>query len=79
MCYLASGRPVIAQDTGFSRFFPTGRGLFAFETEDDVLAAIEELNRDYPGHCRAAREIAEEYFDSDKVLKGLLETIGVTA
>ena len=55
VCYLASGRPVIAQDTGFSRFFPTGRGLFAFETEDDVLAAIEELNRDYPGHCRAAR------------------------
>jgi hypothetical protein len=75
-CYLASGRPVIAQETGFSRFLPTGAGLFAFETADDVLAAIAEINGDYPRHARAARALAEEHFDSDKVLGGLLECIG---
>lgn len=77
VCYLASGRPVIAQETGFSRFLLTGRGLFAFETADDVLAAIEELNRDYPRHARAARGLAEEYFDSDNVLTQLLRSVGV--
>ena len=76
-CYLASGRPVIAQDTGFSRFLPTGDGLFAFETGDDVLVAIEALRADYERHARAARELAEEYFDSDKVLTRLLEHVGV--
>src|SRR5262249_22635334 len=50
LCFLASGRPVIAQDTGFSGFVPTGEGLFAFTTEDDVLAAIEALDTDYPRH-----------------------------
>lgn len=76
ICYLASGRPVIAQETGFSRFLPTGAGLFAFETAEDVLAAIEELNGDYPRHARAARALAEECFDSDKVLTRLLKRIG---
>ncbi|MFO0809913.1 MAG: hypothetical protein U0746_14930 [Gemmataceae bacterium] len=77
-CYLASGRPVIAQDTAFGRWLPTGEGLFAFSTADDVLAATEALNADYPRHARAARRIAEELFDSDKVLALLLERIGVT-
>ncbi|HEX6386405.1 MAG TPA: hypothetical protein VF177_17165 [Anaerolineae bacterium] len=77
ICYLASGRPVIAQETGFSRFLPTGEGLFAFKTSDDVLASIEALNRDYSRQSRAARAIAEEYFDSDKVLTRLLRCIGV--
>jgi len=72
VCYLASGRPVVAQETGFSRWLPTGEGLFAFETEEDVLAAVEELNRDYPRHRRAARALAEAHFDSDKVLDRLL-------
>ena len=76
VCYLASGRPVLAQETGFSRFLPTGAGLFAFQTADDVLAAIEEVNADYPRHARAARTLAEEFFDSDKVLSRLLERIG---
>jgi hypothetical protein len=76
ICYLASGRPVIAQETGFSRFLPTGAGLFAFETVEDVLAAIAELNGDYPRHARAARALAEEHFDSDQVLTRLLERIG---
>ena len=78
-CYLASGRPVIAQKTGFEEFLPTGSGLFAFETMDHILAAIEELRRDYRRHARAAREIAEENLDSDKVLKRLLGQIGLGA
>ena len=76
LCYLASGRPVIAQETGFSRYLPTGEGLFAFNNNDGVLNAIEELRRDYPRHAREARAIAEEYFDSDKVLGRLLEKLG---
>lgn len=76
VCYLASGRPVIAQETGFSRFLPTGAGLFAFETRDGVLASIEALKCDYPRHSLAARAIAEEHFDSDKVLTRLLQRIG---
>lgn len=74
-CYLASGRPVIAQETGFSRFLPTGEGLFSFETIDDVLIAMESINRHYAKHMRAARALAETRFDSDKVLTPLLERI----
>ncbi|MPZ22512.1 MAG: hypothetical protein GEU28_03005 [Dehalococcoidia bacterium] len=74
-CYLASGRPVIAQDTGFPDFLPVGEGLLAFETAQDVLAAIEEINRNYRFHAQAARRIAEEHFDSDKVLSRLLDRI----
>ncbi len=76
VCYLASGRPVLAQDTGFSRFLPVGAGLFAFATAEDLLAGIEELRRDYAGQARAARALAVEYFDSDKVLSRLLEEVG---
>jgi hypothetical protein len=75
-CYLASGRPVIAQETGFSSFLPAGKGLFAFEEAPDVLSAIEEVAADYHGNARAARLIAEEHFDSDHVLGGLLERAG---
>ena len=77
VCYLASGRPVIAQETGFGRFLPTGEGLFAFDTNDEVLASIEALDSDYASHARAARTIAEDHFDSDKVLSHLLEKLGV--
>jgi hypothetical protein len=75
-CYLACGRPVLAQDTGFRPFLPTGDGLLAFATLDDALAGIESLNGDYPRHARAARALAEEFFDSDKVLTGLLRRVG---
>jgi hypothetical protein len=78
-CYLASGRPVLAQQTGFDRHLPTGEGLFAFATIDDVLAALESLNSDYRRHARAARAIAEDYFDSDRVLSRLLEMVGGAA
>ena len=77
VCYLASGRPVVAQETGFSRFVPTGEGLFAFETEEEALAGIDAIARDYPRHSRTARAVAEEYFDADRVLPQLLERLGV--
>jgi hypothetical protein len=74
-CYLASGRPVIAQDTGFGRRLPVGAGLLAFTSADDVVAAIEELDRDYEGHRAAARELAVAHLDSDRVLGSLLERL----
>lgn len=77
LCYLASGRPVLAQETGFSRFLPTGSGLLAFQDVDSLIAAIGELNRDYERHRLAARKIAEEYFDSDRVLSDLLRKLGL--
>jgi hypothetical protein len=76
VCYLACGRPVIAQDTGFSHWLPTGRGLFAFETTADAVAAVDEVRRAYDLHARAARELAETRFDSDKVLTSLLDRLG---
>jgi hypothetical protein len=74
-CYLASGRPVIAQDTGFGRRLPTGEGLFAFATANDVLAAIDALETEYERHREAAREIAVAHLDSDRVLGSLLERL----
>jgi hypothetical protein len=76
VCYLASGRPVIAQETGFSRYLPVGEGLFAFRNERDVLQAIEAIHGDYSTHRRKARELAQEYFASEKVLSGLLSKVG---
>jgi hypothetical protein len=74
-CYLAAGRPVVAQDTGWSRRLPTGDGLFAYATVDDALVAIETIRSDYRRHSRGARELAEEVFDSDRVLTRLLEAV----
>jgi hypothetical protein len=71
-CYLAAGRPVITQETGFKRFLPTGKGLFGFSDLEDVLAALDEIEADYEGNCRAAREIAEEYFGAEKVIADLI-------
>ncbi|MCI0546788.1 MAG: hypothetical protein L0027_05840 [Candidatus Rokubacteria bacterium] len=68
VCYLAAGRPVVTLETGFSKFVPAGRGLVAFETVEEAAAAIDEVNRDYAGHCRAARAVAAESFESDGVL-----------
>ena len=78
VCYLASGRPAVAQETGFSDYLPTGEGLFAFRTADHVLVGIDALKRDYDRHARAARAIAETYFESSKVLSRLLRCVGMT-
>jgi hypothetical protein len=75
-CYLASGKPVVTQDTGFGNVLPTGEGLFAFKTMDEAVAAIEAINGNYELHCKAARAIAEEYFDAKKVAQKLLVDIG---
>lgn len=75
--YLASGKPALVQDTGFSRNLPVGEGLLAFRTMEEAIAGAEAIVSDYERHSRAARAIAEEYFDSDKVLGRLLEEVGV--
>lgn len=76
-CYLAAGRPVVTQETGFSRVLPTGEGLFAFRTMDDVVAALDAINSDYKKHSEAAMAIAREYFDAKKVLTMFLADIGL--
>lgn len=76
-CYLAAGRPVIAQDTAFGKYLPTGEGLFAFNTMDEIVAAFEAICSDYQRHSRAARQIAEEYFRAETVLAKLLDDLGV--
>jgi hypothetical protein len=75
--YLGAGRPVITQETGFSKFLPSGKGLFGFQTMDDILAAVDAIEGDYEGNCRAAREIAAEYFSAEKVVGSLLERAGL--
>jgi hypothetical protein len=76
-CYLAAGRPVITQDTGFGRAVPTGEGLFAFDTMEQILVAFEKIRSDYARHARAARAIAETYFGAEAVLARLLDDLGL--
>jgi hypothetical protein len=76
-CYLASGRPVLAQDTGYSENLPTDRGLIPFANFDEAVAGAKEIRDDWPRHSRAAREIAEEHFDSNKVLGRMLNVAGI--
>ncbi|MGH2755260.1 MAG: hypothetical protein ACRDLB_12630 [Actinomycetota bacterium] len=78
VCYLASGKPVIAQDTAFSAVLPTGYGLFSFQSLEEAAAAVEEIKRDYPGNCTAAREIAQEYFETTRVVDAFLTDAGLT-
>jgi hypothetical protein len=75
--YLAAGKPVLVQSTGFEEHLPTGEGLLAFRSLEEAAAMIDEINRDYTAHCHAARRIAEEYFDSNRVLTRMLQEIGV--
>jgi hypothetical protein len=76
--YLASGKPALVQDTGFSDTYPAGLGLVAFRTLDEAARGADLIMRDYEAHARAARAIAEQWFDSDVVLSGLLRGMGVT-
>ena len=73
----AGGRPVITQETGFSKYLPTGRGLFAFRTMDHILEAIHEINADYSRHSKAALEVAHEYFAAERVLASMMERAGL--
>ena len=72
VAYLASGRPVLAQETGFGERLPTGRGLLAFRDMPEALAGVAEIDGNYAAHCGAARELAEAFFDSTKSLAALL-------
>jgi len=76
-CYLAAGRPVVTQDTAFGTVLPTGEGLFAFNSMDDVLSAFEAINSDYEKQSRAATAIANEYFKAETVLAKLLDDLGL--
>lgn len=76
-CYLAAGRPVVTQETGFSRVLPTGDGLFAFSTMNDALSAVDAIESDYGHHCRRARDVAVEYFSAERVLASLMARAGL--
>jgi hypothetical protein len=73
VCYLAAGRPVITQETGFSKFIETGRGLFPFDSLDEIREAVAQVNADYAKHSIGAIEIAYEFFDADAVLRQLVK------
>jgi hypothetical protein len=77
-CYLATGRPVVTQETGWTAFLPTGAGLFAFSNAQEALDAIELIEDDPVLHSKVARLIAEEYFDSNTVLSKVLSELGAT-
>lgn len=72
-CYLAAGRPVITQETGFTRFYGGTRGLFSYRTLEEIPEAVRAINADYKAHSRAAYEVAAEHFEATKVLGELLE------
>ena len=74
-CYLASGRPVLAQDTGFGAHLPTGKGLLAFADLDEAAEGVAAVRTDYAAHTRAALRIAEEHLDSNRVLSRLLREV----
>jgi hypothetical protein len=75
--YLASGRPVVMQETGFSAHLPCGRGLFAVRDVEEAAAAIDSIDSDYARHSRDAREIAVEYLDTRRVLGRFLRELGL--
>jgi len=77
ICYLASGKPVLAQNTGIDRRYPSGKGLLLFDTLEEACDAVEEVSGNYAIHSQAARIIAEYYFDSNRVLSQLLGKLQV--
>ena len=76
-CYLASGRPAITQETGFTKIYGGEKGLLAFRTVEEIVEHVRAINADYKAHSRAAFEIAAEYFEAAKVLADLLARAGV--
>ena len=76
-CYLAAGRPVITQETGFTKIYGHHGGLFGFRKLPEIAEALREINANYRRHSRAAREIAREFFEAEKVLASLLDRAGL--
>jgi glycosyltransferase involved in cell wall biosynthesis len=72
ICYLASGKPVVVQDTGPTSFLPNGEGIFRFSRAQQAAAAFDAISSHYERHCRAARQIAESFFDARKVVEKIL-------
>jgi hypothetical protein len=77
VCYLAAGRPVVVQDTGFSELYPVSEGLLAFSNGEEAAEAVAAVEANYEHHQKRAREVAERYFASDVVLGELLEKVGL--
>ena len=76
-CYLAAGRPVIIQETGFTKHYGTNGGLFAFSSLNEIVDAVKMINADYAKHSRAARDLARDVFEAEKVVGSLLERAGI--
>jgi hypothetical protein len=74
-CYLAAGRPAVVQDTAWSKFIPSGKGVIGFETMDEAIAGLSAIAADPAAHRAAAYEIAREYLAPDRVLPGMIESI----
>jgi hypothetical protein len=77
VCFLAAGKPVITQETGFSELIPSGKGLLAFSTLEEAVEAVRAVAADWPQHARAARAIAEEHFDATRVIGAMLDAAGL--
>jgi hypothetical protein len=75
--YLAAGRPVVTQFTGFEKYLPTGVGLLGFNDAAEALDAIKQINADYRSHAKAARELAQQYFDADRLLDEMAAQLGL--
>ena len=76
-CYLAAGRPVVTQETGFTRLYGGKAGLLSFQSLDEITDAVIAINREYAKHSRAARDIAREFFEAEKVVKSILDRAGI--
>jgi glycosyltransferase involved in cell wall biosynthesis len=76
-CYLAAGRPVITQETGFTRNYGGEMGLLSFRSLDEIADAVKKINADYARHSRAARALAREFFEAEKVVKSILDRAGI--
>jgi hypothetical protein len=76
-CYLAAGRPVITQETGFTKIYRQQSGLFGFRKLSEIAEAVREINGNYRRHSHAAREVAREFFEAEKVLASLLDRAGL--
>jgi hypothetical protein len=76
-CYLAAGRPVIIQETGFTKMFGGDAGLLSFRSLGEIVDAVRTINADYPRHSRAARTLAREFFEAEKVVKSILDRAGI--
>ena len=75
VCYLASGKPAVVQDTGPSAILPNGEGIFRFSTMKQAAKALGAVNSDYKRHSEAARQIVETYFDAKKVIEQILGSV----